>query len=791
MVQPRIEIQDVKAHRADASGRVRGIRVLGVAAQRERKILVTLSPQHDGSLVLASSRFGAEEFAAFVRPATFGWSPERVRFAHMPGVDPEPPRGFLWCAEFDLDAHPRVPPITLGVQAKPWLVDARHLYSADDDRDATPCVVASLELVAAYPLGVLFVHGIGVQEKAETLSQWTAPLLGWINEWFDAASRRLGEQARIDDLDAWLATLLVRQGWDFHEGDARDRYSLAHAFADHAAARRYESPRAALLASARRALATTALRSLDPDEIAAGARFAQHLEADLGASIVGGTADLADARLIDGDAPAPTPSTVEVRIAALSSDGEVERSRWLMAESHWAESFRQPPFGPFGLWCLRAAPVIWVHYYAMIRARSKRIPIRSLSALVPIATVVLAMVVAFVLLIALGLIPWPRLRAVVLSVQRSLAGVVGDSYIFLKDVVQRRAIVDRVRRDVEWLSHRCRAVVVIAHSQGAAAADAALNNTREYDATGLDTLVTLGAGVQTLTRLGKLIDSKPVLAVGCMALAGVALFWIGLASLVLATAWWAGAAVATFGAGMLLRAGVRAVSLHPGLSTLPLYAGLFKPWHDFFATHDPVPWGPMADTAGTPGMYSPHEVRNRHSFLTDHTSYWENTEEVVGPVARLVAKVAGMTALERAMPDAKAAQQAVVAARRTRVAWLRGARLVAVLCTIALCVAQARSVTGVATWSWGLAAPRVGVAPETLAAFPGMAAILAALAVVVPWALYSTVVAGTWSAWGSAEAREILRSHRAVRAAGWRAGFAIAVAAMVAITAAIVAATTH
>jgi hypothetical protein len=199
----------------------------------------------------------------------------------------------------------------------------------------------------------------------------------------------------------------------------------------------------------------------------------------------------------------------------------------------------------------------------------------------------------------------------------------------------------------------------------------------------------------------------------------------------------------------------------------------------------------MADTAGTPGMYSPHEVRNRHSFLTDHTSYWENAEEVVGPVARLVAKVAGMTTLERAMPDAKAAQQALVAARRTRVAWLRGARLVAVLCTIALCVAQARFVTGVATWSWGLAAPRVGVTPETLAAFPGMAAILAALAVVVPWALYSTVVAGTWSAWGSAEVREILRSHRAVGAAGWRAGFAIAVAAMVAITAAIAAAGTR
>ena len=58
------------------------------------------------------------------------------------------------------------------------------------------------------------------------------------------------------------------------------------------------------------------------------------------------------------------------------------------------------------------------------------------------------------------------MRAYVLKVQLKLAGVVGDSYVLLEDPVQRRAILDRVRRDLKWLIQRCRSVVLIAHSPG-------------------------------------------------------------------------------------------------------------------------------------------------------------------------------------------------------------------------------------------------------------------------------------------------------------------------------------
>jgi hypothetical protein len=66
-------------------------------------------------------------------------------------------------------------------------------------------------------------------------------------------------------------------------------------------------------------------------------------------------------------------------------------------------------------------------------------------------------------------------------------------------------------------------------------------------------------------------------------------------------------------------------------------------WHDFYATHDAVPNGPIDlgtlrptwDPA-TPHRRTSTQVLNRASLLADHTSYFGNGEQVVLPIAHML-----------------------------------------------------------------------------------------------------------------------------------------------------------
>ena len=774
---PHIQIHDVNAHVVDGYGRVRAVRVIGVADRRDRKVLVTLSPGNaNGKAPLEGTLdFRASESARWVRPASVGWhSKAEFQLDVHPGVrDPRP--AHFWCSELDLTMHPKFPPIQLGLQPVPLWVEAKYLQIGDDY--AVTKAVPALPLAKAFPVGVLFVHGIGTQTKSETLTDWTAPLLRWINAWFDAASRCLAERAAPDDVEGWLASLLVHESWESFDKDADVRSSLAQKFAERTFAKNQGSELAALKENFRRSLAMSDLRALEPAEREAATRFAAYVQTQLHSGAISGVAELADARLIDGDAPVTQPSTVEVRVSALTPTGEVERSTWLMAESHWAESFRQPAFAPFGVWCLRVAPIIWVHYFAMIVARSGRPWLRSVGSLLILATVLLVWVVLLIVLFPVLVVPWAPLRAMLLSVQRALAGVVGDSYIFVQDSVQRRAIVDRVRRDVEWMSQRCRQIVVVAHSQGAAVADLAVNNIREYKADSLHALVTLGAGVQVLKQLDKLSGNGAILVTGWTALVGAALFWFGTISAVVSgkPVWGVSILAAVLG---LLWSGGRAIKAHPGLRAGPLGAASTKEWLDFFATRDPVPWGPLGTPSPSLKLYQSNEVRNRHSFLTDHTSYWQNFEEVVGPVARLIARAAGFTWLESAVPDVEGVQRWLVLSRRERVQWLRAARMVVVAGTALICIVNRSSLHDIAIWAWSTVGAKFAAGPKAAAVFPGGASVWHTLSMGVPVFLYVTALASIWSAWGSSETRKILRAQASAYAEAWVWMFVIALSAV-------------
>ena len=61
-------------------------------------------------------------------------------------------------------------------------------------------------------------------------------------------------------------------------------------------------------------------------------------------------------------------------------------------------------------------------------------------------------------------------------------------------------------------------------------------------------------------------------------------------------------------------------------------------WNDFWATQDPAPSGPLVLPPSMPGSEHPYAttVWNRASIRSDHGSYWQNDEEFVIPLIRLI-----------------------------------------------------------------------------------------------------------------------------------------------------------
>ncbi len=779
---PCIEIHEVKAHVVNEEGRVRGLRIIGVADRRDRDVSVTVTPGNaKGEAPLEwQVSFCARKSARWVKPESI-IGPSRAEFRRGTGAEgPDVRIAHLWCLELDLTAHPRFPSIQLGLQPVPLWVEANYVDSIYDC--AVRQSVDSLALVSTFPVGVLFVHGIGTQTKSETLIQWTAPLLQWINNWFDAASKCLGQRVPVKDVEGWLAALLVHKSWSSVDRDHGDRFLLATNFSDHVFAKNQRSDAVEGEENFKRRLKLYDERPTSDAERVASDRFVACLREELKAGALNGIAELAEARLIDGDAPITRPSTIEVRVTALTPGGDVERSTWLMAESHWAESFRAPAFAPFGLWCLRVAPVILVHYFTRTVARRGCSWLRCMGSLLLLPTLVLIWVIALLAIFPAVLIPWARLRAPLLSAQRALAGVVGDSYVLLQDLPQRRAIIDRVRRDVEWMSQRCRRVVVVGHSQGAAVAALAINRPREYMAKHVDAFISLGAGVTVLNQLERSSENLAVIVAGWTGLAGAALFWFGMMALIMVgnPVW---GVVASVGVIALLGFGNRATKAVPAtLPAGPLGAASTKPWVDFFATHDPVPCGPLGTLPKFSKLYQSNEVHNRGSFLTDHTTYWQNAEEVVGRVASIIAQAAGFPWLENAVPDVPALQCCLDRSRRQRVGWLVFARLTAVACTAMIGIVHRAAILDMVIWSWQSVGSKLASAPTAASAFPGRAAVWQALSPLVPLIIYRTALESIWREWGSREATKIMRLQAFAIADRWASLFWVGTATSVAIS---------
>ena len=767
-MEAHLEIREVFAVRVDAGGRVSRLRVYGVADRNDQRIRVDVcvaNLEESGDAWVGVDQY-ASAMARFIDPAR-AFRRDRTLPVYAV-IDPtDRKRAVLWEARIDLLGVPAIPPVAVGKEAVP--VNVRASYTLGSTATSSVRKVVDLLPQREFDVGVLLVHGIGHQRRAETLSEWSAPIARWIDAWLQGATAAIAGKLRDTPLAGWLPSLTIRENLSEYDVDYLDRVAYAR-----------DLVRKALDPAAAEALITSTnqFRAPTAEERAAASEVARKIAQDLKASAVGGGAEFREAYVLDVGSRGFEPSSVEMHVEAMDGDGYLRRSRWMLAESHWGESFWAPSFFRFARWCLLTAPAVLVHYITMARLQHRKSLVRWFLSVLGLSASVALAELAFVLLMVLWLIPWERLRSYVLRVQFGLAGVVGDSYILLEDPVQRRAIIDRVQRDLNWLALRCEQVVVIAHSQGAAVAALVLSNREQAGVANIHSFVTLGAGVQTLTAIPKESHKRAVRLAGWAAI-GCA-FALGVAIVLALTSMWPAAMVLAIVALVCLSiAAGRGYNAHEGRPTrLPL-AAFSTPWLDFFAAKDLVPFGPLVNPEASGGNYRPKEVRNRDSYLADHVTYWQNPEQVVGPLVREIGSAAGFTPLTNLLPDDAAVLERLERARISRLGFLCAARGVTLIATALLLYAQWPAWVAIGRWALAWLEPKVGLA-ATDVPVPEVGVWLQALSTVLPLLIYKTLVKSIFDAWTTAEVEQLLRRSAGTPATQWTVTFTLLLTAVLA-----------
>ena len=227
-----------------------------------------------------------------------------------------------------------------------------------------------------------------------------------------------------------------------------------------------------------------------------------------------------------------------------------------------------------------------------------------------------------------------RLRAIVV-------GFIGDSYALLHEDGPQNAIVDRVADDLSWVESAAGSapVVIVAHSQGAEVARRALAG-RATAAPPIAGLVTFGAGIAKLDAVGKLRGQRRR-SFGAFALRGLSAACVCLAPILLVTADVVtppllATAVALIAAGALALTAARnelqrivGARLEP--AALEIDKRQVAHWTDLHASHDLVSEGDLPVAKCTRGFS--RTVVNRRSMLLDHVAYWRNVEGFQATVA--------------------------------------------------------------------------------------------------------------------------------------------------------------
>lgn len=346
--------------------------------------------------------------------------------------------------------------------------------------------------------------------------------------------------------------------------------------------------------------------------------------------------------------------------------------KWLLAESWWADEFSRPPFMKLAAWLLTIGPWAIISHASRWLGVAPRVQVPyQLLKIVLAVPLSMLMQIAVASLALVAWLPIPVVRRAVSGFLLRITGTLGDSYVLLEDPVQKAAAIGALRHNVQWLADRCDEVAVVAHSQGAAIARLALAERRHPK---VCVLVTLGSGVAKLTELGSMSTEKRARSVRTI-------LWVSLVAI----------ALLPRALSLTTDDDVRSIlwSLYLFLPLAMMFAALtvvwgnikawperaaelsLSPldWIDYWATADPVPNGPLAPANVVRGLRQV-KVTNRINWLTDHSTYWENRDEFVMPVARELDHRAGTGVFAVETP----VEIPGIPGRRFRVALLAAAR---------------------------------------------------------------------------------------------------------------------
>jgi hypothetical protein len=639
-------------------------------------------------LVLGTTTKKAEFFVGFSTPNDAKLEPVHydVDKAHVPANLSAPAGSNLWAALFEFTAHPSLQGVRFGLQG-----DQLELRVAIVDQDSR------IEEVSRTPVfyigrsgygcavGALFVHGIGSHQRGETLAACGEPIISFIRDWFEGVKniwiKSWSEKERKD----WIDKIAI---------PLRNRHSSIKELS--------------IINSIKAISSTNFIQAIFSDnENEEVARSKKQIETIKPRIVIGDVA-VDDAALASQSENSAGPAHAEVSLRSINFDGEMCGAQLVLAESWWTNSILAPSFRDLFNWAFIVVPMMLaLHASEPVRRAAASIikkpgfgkigaVINTIAAFIYLLAAMALAIPVEVLLAALfviGILPIPQLREIVLRMQQTLVGSVGQSYVLVSGPMRLAAMSTRINQDLRWLCQRCRTVVIVAHSQGAAVVYYAL---QQEALPQIKALYTLGSGIKQLEILRQENRHAKVLIFAWVALLGPAMVMYSLLSLYLLNLPTIGEAYpesireyilsesdemlhwALIGSivGAILLAGAatvgRATWTQVGFWINAIERFKIR-WIDFYASRDPVPNGPLDND----NLYSV-EVDNFGSLTADHVTYWRNTEQVVAPIALDLVRRAGLRLDELTLVDGE--NLSVSASRRhRRVGVLKAARWTAIL----------------------------------------------------------------------------------------------------------------
>jgi hypothetical protein len=333
---------------------------------------------------------------------------------------------------------------------------------------------------------------------------------------------------------------------------------------------------------------------------------------------------------------------------------------WVMAECHWATAFPPPLARTVTYWIMRALPWIFLSFVAR-RLRMTSVSNFSMKekkslgntikviAITLTLTLVLTFLNPLILLIELclvgllimGLFPIKAIQEFIRRVNDAISAILGDCFIFASSDFRQLGVITKLLADMSWLEGLgCKRIVVIAHSQGAAVAYLALK--KQLGRASL--LITFGAGILKLQQLTGRDRWREIgwfaILTQLMALMVIVLI-AGWANLPIPTNnWFMGLFTAQ---ALFLFLLVVMPAFSDSSDEFRFQASEFArqglKWIDIYASMDPVPNGPIL--LPTSEHLQSVEICNQSSFISDHTSYMKNRDEVLPLIVDAIARYSG------------------------------------------------------------------------------------------------------------------------------------------------------